>query len=100
MTNAQKLLITSTRSLSVSFQGESFVLQVSKTKPAPSPVSARKGTPEQLCRYSNELGRNACNHDDESLADGIIKEIKQYKGQQVKKGAPVNQAQTERTTPN
>ncbi|CAI0426321.1 unnamed protein product [Linum tenue] len=28
------------------------------------------------------------NHDDESLADGIIKEIKQYQGQQVKKGAP------------
>ncbi|CAI0451737.1 unnamed protein product [Linum tenue] len=47
MTNAQKLLITSTRSLSVSFQGGSFALQVSKAKPAPSPVSARKGTPER-----------------------------------------------------
>ncbi|CAI0464847.1 unnamed protein product [Linum tenue] len=47
MTNAQKMLISSTRSLSVSFQGESFALQVSKAKPAPSPVSARKGTPER-----------------------------------------------------
>lgn len=45
---AQKLLFTSTRSLSVSFQGESFSLQVSKAKPAPSPVTTvRKGTPER-----------------------------------------------------
>ncbi|KAJ9166319.1 hypothetical protein P3X46_021093 [Hevea brasiliensis] len=47
VSNAQKMLITSTRSLSVSFQGESFSLQVSKAKPAPSPISARKGTPER-----------------------------------------------------
>ncbi|KAL5559153.1 hypothetical protein UlMin_035364 [Ulmus minor] len=46
MSAAQKLLFTSTRSLSVSFQGESFSLQVSKVKPSPSP-SARKGTPER-----------------------------------------------------
>ena len=39
-------LFTSTRSLSVSFQGESFSFQVSKAKPAPSP-SVRKGTPER-----------------------------------------------------
>ncbi|KAG2699026.1 hypothetical protein I3843_07G173500 [Carya illinoinensis] len=45
---AQKLLFTSARSLSVSFQGESFSLQVSKAKPAPSPSpSVRKGTPER-----------------------------------------------------
>ncbi|KAJ0025679.1 hypothetical protein Pint_08659 [Pistacia integerrima] len=47
---AQKMLFTSARSLSVSFQGESFSLQVSKAKPAPSPspISAvRKGTPER-----------------------------------------------------
>ncbi|KAE8056945.1 hypothetical protein FH972_013676 [Carpinus fangiana] len=43
---AQKLLFTSARSLSVSFQGESFSLQVSKAKPAPTP-SVRKGTPER-----------------------------------------------------
>jgi hypothetical protein len=43
---AQKLLFTSARSLSVSFQGESFSLQVSKTKSAPAP-SGRKGTPER-----------------------------------------------------
>ncbi|KAG8632677.1 QWRF motif-containing protein 2 isoform X2 [Manihot esculenta] len=47
VSNAQKMLITSTRSLSVSFQGESFSLQVSKAKPAPSPISSRKGTPER-----------------------------------------------------
>lgn len=40
---AQKLLFASTRSLSVSFQGESFSYQVSKAKPAPSP-SVRRGT--------------------------------------------------------
>ncbi|PRQ27819.1 putative QWRF family protein [Rosa chinensis] len=46
MSAAQKLLATSTRSLSVSFQGESYSLQVSKAKRAPSPT-ARKGTPER-----------------------------------------------------
>ncbi|XP_022752547.1 QWRF motif-containing protein 2-like isoform X2 [Durio zibethinus] len=44
---AQKLLFTSTRSLSVSFQGESFAHQFSKAKPAPSPSATRKGTPER-----------------------------------------------------
>ncbi|KAJ6685821.1 AUGMIN FAMILY MEMBER [Salix purpurea] len=47
MTNAQRMLITSTRRLSVSFQGESFSFQVNKAKPTPSPISARKGTPER-----------------------------------------------------
>lgn len=47
--NASKMLFTSTRSLSVSFQGESFSLPISKTKPAPSPnvSSTRRGTPER-----------------------------------------------------
>lgn len=45
VTTASKMLITSARSLSVSFQGESFSLRVSKTKPAPA--SVRKGTPER-----------------------------------------------------
>ncbi|KAK8646674.1 hypothetical protein V6N13_120454 [Hibiscus sabdariffa] len=44
---AQKLLFTSTRSLSVSFQGDSFSYQFTKAKPAPSPSAARKGTPEK-----------------------------------------------------
>ncbi|KAE8733720.1 LOB domain-containing protein 39-like [Hibiscus syriacus] len=44
---AQKLLFTSTRSLSVSFQGDSFSYQFTKAKPAPSPGAARKGTPEK-----------------------------------------------------
>ncbi|KAB5568875.1 hypothetical protein DKX38_002668 [Salix brachista] len=47
MTNAQRMLITSTRRLSVSFQGESFSFQVNKAKPTPSPISVRKGTPER-----------------------------------------------------
>ncbi|KAI5337762.1 hypothetical protein L3X38_017033 [Prunus dulcis] len=46
MSVAQKLLFTSTRSLSVSFQGESYSLQVSKVKPTPS-WSTRKGTLEK-----------------------------------------------------
>ncbi|KAK3035734.1 hypothetical protein RJ639_033436 [Escallonia herrerae] len=49
---ATRLLVTSTRSLSVSFQGEAFSLPISKTKVAPPPPSpnlsnARKGTPER-----------------------------------------------------
>ncbi|WCJ35535.1 hypothetical protein M5689_016785 [Euphorbia peplus] len=47
VSNAQRMLITSARSLSVSFQGQSFSLQVSKAKPAPTPISTRKGTPER-----------------------------------------------------
>ncbi|KAL0454301.1 UNVERIFIED_CONTAM: QWRF motif-containing protein 2 [Sesamum latifolium] len=47
---ATKLLVTSTRSLSVSFQGEAFSFPISKTKVAPSSPnlsSVRKGTPER-----------------------------------------------------
>lgn len=48
MSAAQKLLFTSTRSLSVSFQGESFSFHVSKVKPAPAPSHGlRKGTPDR-----------------------------------------------------
>ncbi|KAM6558293.1 hypothetical protein CsatA_027532 [Cannabis sativa] len=43
---ASKLLVTSTRSLSVSFQGEAFSLPISKTKTAATP-SSRKATPER-----------------------------------------------------
>ncbi|XWS14786.1 hypothetical protein CRYUN_Cryun35bG0038100 [Craigia yunnanensis] len=43
----QKFLFTSTKSLPVSFQGESFSYQFSKAKPAPSPSTTRKGTPER-----------------------------------------------------
>ncbi|XP_022988707.1 QWRF motif-containing protein 2 [Cucurbita maxima] len=49
-TEAAKLLVTSTRSLSVSFQGEAFSLPISKTKATstPSLSNARKGsTPER-----------------------------------------------------
>nr|XP_043628752.1 QWRF motif-containing protein 2-like [Erigeron canadensis] len=44
---ATKLLVTSTRSLSVSFQGETFSLPVSKTKATPPSPNVRKGTPER-----------------------------------------------------
>ncbi|XP_044475928.1 QWRF motif-containing protein 2-like [Mangifera indica] len=47
---AKKMLFTSTRSFSVSFQGESVSLQGSLTKPALSPspiITVRKGTPEK-----------------------------------------------------
>ncbi|XP_074330003.1 QWRF motif-containing protein 2-like [Apium graveolens] len=51
---ASKMLVTSTRSLSVSFQGEAFSLPISKTKVAPASPNVsnvRKGTPER--RRSN-----------------------------------------------
>ncbi|XP_041993042.1 QWRF motif-containing protein 2-like isoform X2 [Salvia splendens] len=44
---AAKLLVTSTRILSVSFQGEAFSLPISKTKAAPPSPNVRKGTPER-----------------------------------------------------
>ncbi|KAM7266010.1 hypothetical protein ACFE04_003693 [Oxalis oulophora] len=51
LSSAAKMLISSTRRLSVSFQGESFSLPVSKCKPAanaaPVVVVARKVTPER-----------------------------------------------------
>ncbi|KAF8046654.1 hypothetical protein N665_3545s0001 [Sinapis alba] len=49
MSAATKMLITSTRSLSVSFQGEAFSLPISKKKKettTTTPVSHRKPTPE------------------------------------------------------
>ncbi|KAK6139011.1 hypothetical protein DH2020_027248 [Rehmannia glutinosa] len=48
---AEKMLVKSVRSLSVSFQGESYSLPVSKVKPPPAaagnPGGLRKGTPER-----------------------------------------------------
>ncbi|PSS19712.1 QWRF motif-containing protein [Actinidia chinensis var. chinensis] len=47
---AAKLLLSSKRSLSVSFQGDSFALPISKEKPSPAASglsSARRGTPER-----------------------------------------------------
>ncbi|KAH6796131.1 hypothetical protein C2S51_037117 [Perilla frutescens var. frutescens] len=48
---AEKMLVKSVRSLSVSFQGESYSLPVSKAKPPPATVGtpgfSRKGTPER-----------------------------------------------------
>ncbi|XP_010557516.1 PREDICTED: QWRF motif-containing protein 2-like isoform X2 [Tarenaya hassleriana] len=47
MSVATKMLITSTRSLSVSFQGEAFSLPISKKKETTPLVSHRKTTPER-----------------------------------------------------
>ncbi|WCJ17934.1 hypothetical protein M5689_000318 [Euphorbia peplus] len=47
MSAATKMLITSTRSLSVSFQGEAFSLPISKAKSVSSPNAGRKATPER-----------------------------------------------------
>ncbi|CAD5323551.1 Protein SNOWY COTYLEDON 3 [Arabidopsis thaliana] len=47
MSAATKMLITSTRSLSVSFQGEAFSFPISKKKETATPVSHRKCTPER-----------------------------------------------------
>ncbi|OMO63339.1 hypothetical protein COLO4_32535 [Corchorus olitorius] len=44
---ASKMLITSTRSLSVSFQGEAFSLPISKTKAQVGSTLTRKATPER-----------------------------------------------------
>ncbi|XP_065871611.1 QWRF motif-containing protein 2 [Euphorbia lathyris] len=47
MSAATRMLITSTRSLSVSFQGEAFSLPISKAKSVASPNAGRKATPER-----------------------------------------------------
>ncbi|GMH17928.1 hypothetical protein Nepgr_019769 [Nepenthes gracilis] len=47
VSEATKLLVTSTRSLSVSFQGEVFSLPISKTKPVNLNNNVRKSTPER-----------------------------------------------------
>ncbi|PSS17297.1 QWRF motif-containing protein [Actinidia chinensis var. chinensis] len=50
MAAAAKLLVSSKRSLSVSFQGDSFALPISKAKPSPAASgvsSTRRGTPER-----------------------------------------------------
>lgn len=44
---AARTLRTTTRSLSVSFQGESFSFQTSKARPAASPSPSRKATPDR-----------------------------------------------------
>ncbi|XP_013622283.1 PREDICTED: QWRF motif-containing protein 2-like [Brassica oleracea var. oleracea] len=51
---ATKMLITSTRSLSVSFQGEAFSLPVSKKKEASPPVSHRRSTPARDQRENSK----------------------------------------------
>lgn len=56
---ATKLLVTSTRSLSVSFQGEAFSLPISKTKAAPTVSNVRKGTPERRSVSSSNGNSNS-----------------------------------------
>lgn len=60
---ADKLLVTSARSLSVSFQGEAFSLPVSKTKmPPQSPNLIRKNTPERKRISTWKLGAQVGDH--------------------------------------
>ncbi|OWM70794.1 QWRF motif-containing protein 2-like isoform X1 [Punica granatum] len=58
-TAAQKVLFTSTRSLTVAFQGQSFSLQVSKTKPSPAATGVRRGTPERRKQAANYASSGA-----------------------------------------
>ncbi|KAM0061030.1 putative QWRF family protein [Helianthus debilis subsp. tardiflorus] len=60
---ADKLLVTSTRSLSVSFQGEAFSLPISKTKiTQQSPNLIRKGTPERKRIPTLKIGSQVGDH--------------------------------------
>ncbi|KAG9439846.1 hypothetical protein H6P81_020011 [Aristolochia fimbriata] len=56
-TDAAKMLWTSTRSLSVSFQGESFSLPISKQKPAPNSSAAAAATPDRSRRTTPLRGK-------------------------------------------
>ncbi|XP_057722102.1 protein SNOWY COTYLEDON 3-like [Arachis stenosperma] len=60
---AQRMLFTATRSLSVSFQGESFPIQVSKPAPSPTPASLRKSTPERRKATHTPTPRGSGNSD-------------------------------------
>ncbi|KAK8962547.1 hypothetical protein KSP40_PGU014600 [Platanthera guangdongensis] len=57
--NAARALCTTTRSLSVSFQGDSFFYQTSKTKTA-SPGPARKPTPDRRRPSSTARNSSTC----------------------------------------
>lgn len=76
-----RVLFTATRSLSVSFQGESFSLQVSKSKPAPSQHIARKGTPEKRKPTPVRGGRS----------DGFGGGVDQIHQAQIENSKPVDQ---------
>ncbi|XP_068656794.1 QWRF motif-containing protein 2-like [Aristolochia californica] len=56
-TDAAKMLWTSTRSLSVSFQGESFSLPISKQKPAPNSSATPAATPDRSRRTTPLRGK-------------------------------------------
>ncbi|CAL5377481.1 unnamed protein product [Camellia sinensis] len=62
MSAATKLLVTATRSLSVSFQGEAFSLPISKTK-TPNSSNVRKGTPEKRRPSTPLRGKVDCGGD-------------------------------------
>ncbi|CAA0830963.1 QWRF motif-containing protein 2 [Striga hermonthica] len=69
ISSATRLFVTSTRSLSVSFQGEAFSLPISKTKVTPNLNNSRKGTPE---RRSNSIPSR-------TKVDGSGNHVKNYK---------------------
>lgn len=69
VSSAKKLLVTSTRRLSVSFQGQGFSLPINKTKVTPQPNlnSVRKGTQERR-RTGTTLGGKGENGDHRDIS--------------------------------
>lgn len=81
---AQKMLFTSARSLSVSFQGESFSMPVSKAKPPPATVqSLRKSTPERrkvpATVTTPTIGRGRVNGNSDQTENSISRSVDQHR---------------------
>ncbi|CAI8606251.1 unnamed protein product [Vicia faba] len=78
---AQRMLLTSTRSLSVSFQGESFSFQVSKAKPPPASQSVRKSTPERRKVTANTptATRGRVNGNSEQMENSVSRSLDQHR---------------------
>lgn len=80
---AQKMLFTSARSLSVSFQGESFSMPVSKAKPPPATQSLRKSTPERrkvpATVTTPTIGRGRVNVNSDQTENSISRSVDQHR---------------------
>lgn len=82
---AQKMLFTSARSLSVSFQGESFSIPVSKAKPPSATVtqSLRRSTPERrkvpATVTTPTIGRGRVNGNSDQTENSISRSVDQHR---------------------
>lgn len=78
---AQRMLLTSTRSLSVSFQGESFSFQVSKAKPPPASQSVRKSTPERrkVTATTPIATRGRVNGNSDQMENSVSRSLDQHR---------------------